>query len=508
MKKLLGILLSLVLLTGCTAAPAPTTGPAAGEVLIQLSDGGVTFEGEGVHTANDIVYYESGHDEGYGEGEDWETHTAEDAAAHTVVHITKPGIYRLTGKLSAGQIAVDLGENAKDDPDASVILVLDGADITCRVAPAIIFYNVYESGVANGLAGANILLAGGSENRVVGSHVAEIYEPGTEDKLHKYDGAVYSRMSMKLDGSGRLRIEADNEGLCSELHLTIDGGEIYIESGNDGINTNEDNVSVTTINDGKLHIVVAGTTGEGDGIDSNGSIVINGGHVECYACAVSGDSGLDADLGVTLNGGTVITTGNMLDRIEGSQTFAAFSFAEAQEGLTYTLKDSYGSPVLECQTPSTFTQLLLSSPELSGGTYTLWSGDTQFEGVAGMGGGHFGGAQIIERPDWPDKGDGDVEIPPQPTNPIVIHGNGQPPEGERPADMPVPPMTGDPGQMPVPDMSERGESMPIPELPEGVTPPADGFGRQPGDLVVIGIRSTDFPIAAGANYFTDLRAVS
>ena len=69
-------------------------------------------------------------------------------------------------------------------------------------------------------------------------------------------------------------------------------------------------------------------------------------------------------------------------------------------------------------------------------------------------------------------------------------------------------MTGDPGQMPVPDMSERGESMPIPELPEGVTPPADGFGRQPGNLVVIGIRSTDFPIAAGANYFTDLRAVS
>ena len=183
MKKLLGILLSLVLLTGCTAAPAQTTGPAAGEVLIQLSDGGVTFEGEGVYTANDIVYYEEGHDEGYGEGEDWETHTAEDAAAHTVVHITKPGIYRLTGKLSAGQIAVDLGENAKDDPDASVILVLDGADITCRVAPAIIFYNVYESGVANGLAGANILLAGGSENRVVGSHVAEIYEPGTVQKV-------------------------------------------------------------------------------------------------------------------------------------------------------------------------------------------------------------------------------------------------------------------------------------------------------------------------------------
>ena len=509
MKKWLCVLLTAALLAGCTAAPAQTTAPSeeqAGEVLIRLSDEGVTFDGEGVHTANDIIYYEEGHDESYGEGEAWQAHSAEEAAAHTVVHITQPGTYRITGSLSAGQIAVDLGEEAKDDPNAVVTLILAGADITCTVAPAVIFYSVYESGVADGPAGANVLLADGSVNTVRGSHVAKIYQPGTEEKLHKYDGAFYSRMSMNIGGTGSLHIEADNEGLDSELHLTVGGGEISIASGNDGINTNEDGVSVTTINGGHLRISVTGTTGEGDGIDSNGWLVINGGTVEAFACGISGDAGIDADMGVQIHGGTVIATGNMLDRIEGDQTHVVFSFAQRQEPGVYTLKNAAGEAVIACAADNAFQYLILSSPELAEGTYTLWSGKTQYQGYAGL---VSGGVQIIERPDWPGRGDGDVEIPPQPTNPVVTHGTVQPPAGERPADMPVPPMTGDPGQMPVPDMSERGENMPIPELPEGVTPPQDGFDRQPfqGTLIA-GELTTEFAITAGANNFMNVQPIA
>ena len=472
MKKLLCILLTMALLTGCAAPAVPTTEPPKtdGEVHILLSDEGIEFPADsGVQTAEE--------------------------AEHTVVRITQPGTYRVTGKLSAGQLAVDLGENAKDDPDATVLLILDNAEITCRTAPAVIFYNVWESGVANGLAGAHVLLANGSKNRIVGAC--------TED----YDGAFYSRMSMKLDGTGSLRIEGSNEGLCSELHLTIDGGDISISSGNDGINTNADGVSVTTINDGRLWIAVEGD--EGDGIDSNGSVVINGGHIEAYACADSMDSGIDADTGIQINGGTVIATGNMLDRIdEGGQTFAVFSFAETQKAPYFTLKDMYASTVLEGQTPSAFTNLLFSSPELSEGTYTLWAGDTQFEGVTGTGG-FFGQLQPIERPDFPGKGEGgDVEIPPQPTVPIVTHGTAAPPEGDRPADMPAPQLPEGAENMPVPPgLPEGAENMPIPQLPEGVEPPQDGFGRQPIEGIT-GVLSTDFAVVQGANYFTNVRAVT
>ena len=468
MKKLLCILLSLALLAGCAAAPAETTGPAqSAEVTIRLSDGGAEFPADsGVSTTEEATY--------------------------TQVRITEPGTYRITGTLSAGQIAVDLGEEAKTDPSAAVLLILDGAEITCREAPAILFSNVYESGQPDGPAGAHILLAQGSENRVAGSH--------TED----FDGAVYSRMSMKLGGTGSLRIEGDNEGLCSELHLTIDGGELTIESGNDGINANADGESVITVNGGALHITVTGSTGEGDGIDSNGSIVINGGIVESYACADSGDFGLDADLGVQINGGTVIATGNMLDRIGGSQTHALFSFAEKQQDFSFALKDQTGEAVLEGLASNGFTNLLLSSPELIEGTYTLWSGDTQYEGVAGMGGGFFGG-QPIERPDWPGRDDGDVQIPPQPTMPIVTQGTVQPPAGEQPENMPVPPMPEDGGEMPTPPIPEDSENMPMPQPPAGVEPPQGS--KQPVQ-VITGTLSSDFPIQEGANYFTNLRPVA
>ena len=87
MKKLLCLLLALAMLTGCAAGPTETTGPvettapaADGEVLIRLSDEGVEFpEDSGVHVANDIIYYEAGHGEDYGEGEAWEAHTPEEA---------------------------------------------------------------------------------------------------------------------------------------------------------------------------------------------------------------------------------------------------------------------------------------------------------------------------------------------------------------------------------------------------------------------------------------------
>ena len=428
MRRAYPVLLSLALavpvLTGCGGQTAETTSAFPDATSIVLSDDGVTVDGEAaptaetaaVYTAHDIVYYEAGRDFTYGEGMEADEHTAEEAAAHTVVHITQTGTYAVSGTLSAGQIAVDLGEDAEDDQSAVVTLILNGADITCTVAPAVIFYSVYECGstdedaaaatVDTSAAGANVLIADGTVNNVTGSYVARIYEPdsvvlsedGTEvadsSKLHKYDGAFYSKMSMNVgggeDGSGVLNITADNEGLDTELHLTINGGNINITSGNDGINTNEDNVSVTTINDGVLNIQVTGETGEGDGIDSNGYLVINGGAVTAAACAESGDAGIDATAGITINGGTVMASGNMYDQIDGGdQTYVVFSFASRQTGgETYTLQDADGGTVGTWTPVNDFTCLVVSSPDLTAGDYTLWQGDTQLAGSAsdGMGG--------------------------------------------------------------------------------------------------------------------------
>ncbi len=379
---------------------------------IVLSDTEILVEGKpaqtdtdsGVYIANDIIYYEEGKDFTYGEGTDYDAHSLAEAQAHTVVHITKPGEYKLGGKLSKGQIAVDLGEDAKNNPEATVTLILDGADITCEVAPAVIFYNVYECSESDednatkdadtSEAGANVIIADGSENTVNGSYVAKIYKPesvvldesGTEvedaSKLHKYDGAFYSKMSMNINGgeagTGVLNINAENEGLDSELHLTINGGIININSGNDGINTNEDGVSVTTINGGTVNIVVNGSTGEGDGIDSNGWLVINGGNVSAQACSFSADAGIDSDMGIHINGGTVVACGSMLDRIEdGGQPYVTFSFMGNQGTESLSIKDSSGETVVEIAPENDCSMILYSSQYLnSEETYALYNGDT------------------------------------------------------------------------------------------------------------------------------------
>lgn len=373
MKRFLPLLLSMLLLAGCgapAAEPAPTAAPAADipvssasetadipyvsrfpdQIQITLSDEGITVNGgsetDTVYTSHDIIYYEdrdlypSGNP--YGDGDAHDRHSAAEAEAHTVVNITAPGAYRIRGKLSAGQIRVDLGKNAYDDPDAVVELILDNADITCTVAPAVLFLNVYECDgnwsedtakpdVDTSAAGANLLLAEGSRNLISGSHVAKIYkDKDGEKKLWKQDGAVYSYMSMNVFGPGKLDISADNEGLDTELHLTINGGEIAIRSDNDGINTNEDGVSVTTIHAGRIHII-AGLGAEGDGIDSNGYLVIRGGTVVAAAHPAS-DAGLDSDLGSYIHGGTVIALGSTMDWAESDsgQVTMNLQFAQYQ----------------------------------------------------------------------------------------------------------------------------------------------------------------------------------
>ena len=493
MKRLLALMLTCLLLTGCgEGIPAATeTAPPdyktsddltydsrfESETVIRLADDGMDVTGPEsltVFRTHDIIYYEdrdtyeSGNP--YGEGETADKHTAEEAAAHTVVNITQPGAYRITGKLSAGQIRIDLGEDAYDDETAVVELILDNVDITCTVAPAILFLNVYECDgdwsedtakpdVDTSNAGANLILE--NENTVDGSYVARIYKDQEgEKKLWKQDGAIYSYMSMNVSGTGSLELNAENEGLDTELHLTINSGGLVIRSGNDGINTNEDGVSVTTINGGSVHIT-AGLGEEGDGIDSNGYLVINGGRVVAAANPAA-DAGLDSDLGSYINGGTVIALGSAMDWAESDsgQVTMNLQFAQyrnaadsivvtAEDGTEIFSYDPAADAVLGDNTRR-FMGMVVSCPAFKQGeTYQVYAGGVQmmYTGTdvmmrpGGMGGG-FGG-------DMPDN------APPE--------GIG----GERP-EMPE-------GQIPT---WPEGE---IPPMPEGERPtmPQGGFGGRP-----------------------------
>jgi hypothetical protein len=186
--------------------------------------------------------------------------------------------------------------------------------------------------------------------------------------------------------------------------------------------------------------------------------VIQGGTVIAQGCATSGDAGIDSDMGIHIHGGTVIASGNMLDRIsESQQNYAVFQFSQSGKG-NYTLKDSQGNAVIRQEIQNSFTYLVISDPSLTPGDYTLWQDDTQLQGAAGSEMGGPGG-----RP-----------------------GGMEPPQGEQPPE----------GQMP----------------PQGQTPPQkpDGEGHRPGhgDMPggqmpgISGELSALFHIQKGGNSFT------
>lgn len=520
--KPISLLLAAVLTLPAACASIPAAEDA---VAIQLSDAAVTVDGApastdpaaAVYVGADVVYYHDGTDETYGEGADAEKHSAQDAAAHTVVTVTQPGTYRLSGTLTQGQIAVDLGEDAVDDPSAVVTLILDGADVTCTVAPALIFYNVYEcdrawvsyddgenpdykatADVDTSAAGANIILADGSENTFTGSHVARIYQEGTTKKLHKYDGAFYSKMSMNIDGdSGVLNITADNEGLDSELHLTVNGGRINIEAQNDGINTNEDNVSVTTVNGGYLTID-AGSGTEGDGIDSNGYLVINGGVVWTTANPAA-DGGIDAESPILINGGNLSAFGGRNDAADAAsaQPYMELSFAASlPAGSVVELREENGQVVWGAETTRPCQSITLSTEDLALNVpYNLyvndvlqcWSGN----GFGMMGGrGGMGGQR-------PEGFDGQ-----RPQDFSGSRPDSQAPDGQ------TPPMTGEDAPRP---FDQEGELPQRPgrkdfdgqEPPEGFDPSQSGHGGFGGDRVQAdGSGSTEFTLTESVKSFS------
>ena len=519
MKKLLAIVLTCALLTGCGAKPAETSPSTSvpetaapteavevvkevtGDIVDILLEGqNITVSGEadGVYTSRDIIYYEAKevYDSGnpYGDGGDADMHTKEEADAHLVVNITAPGNYRLSGKLDLGQIRIDLGEDADKDPNAVVNLILDGVDITCEVGPAILFLNVYECDgdaspdtakpdVDTTAAGANLILAENSRNTVTGSYVAKIFKDQEgEKKLWKQDGAIYSYMSMNVYGPGSLDLQAENEGLDTELHLTIWSGDISIRSGNDGINTNEDGVSVTTIRGGSLRIT-AGLGEEGDGIDSNGYLVIRGGTVISAANPAS-DAGLDSDLGSFIHGGTVVALGSAMDWAEsdsGQVTINA-QFAQMQTGDIRIFHEDgtevfsfspAADPVLK-ENIRSYQGVILSCPGFRvGDVYTVFVDGLQMAYTGTdvmMGPGGFGNFGPGQRPE---------NGPPEDREP-----------GQTPPDMPQ----GTAPSMPEGEMPTRPEG----EMPSMPQEPPQGFGTPGGET------NTLFVMQDKVNFFSGL----
>ena len=358
MKKLIMLLLCALMLLDSPAALAEETVIVLGESITVNGEEITENPEEAVHLVRQT-----------------ETHgdvPAELAGLENrVVTITRGSVYRLSGAATDVQIAVRATE--EDD----VRLILDGVDITCRTSSAIAVYSAHDPRTA-GVYAVTLELAEGSVNRITGSHTVRIQESDV-----KLDGAVCSLVSLGIEGDGSLTVDADNEGIEVKFgHMTINGGVLDIRSGDDPLNVSEDGVGVLTMNDGYVFSEVKNAPGgEGDGIDSNGWIVFNGGTAINLAHPTSPDSGIDSDMGSIINGGVIVGAGNMYDPIDAAseQLFMMLEFAESTDDLL-VVTDQAGQPVFAYDFPHDYQYIAFSTPALKAGErYSVYLGG-QIEG--------------------------------------------------------------------------------------------------------------------------------
>lgn len=204
--------------------------------------------------------------------------------------------------------------------------------------------------------------------------------------FYKASGAISSDIDLYFDGDGYLKVTATNEGIETKGNLTFSGGtgdyEIYADD--DCLNTttassNEDTVrNDLIINVNSLLANVDPEADEGDAIDSNGKLIINGGTIYAFAHPESGDAGLDSVNGIYINGGTIVATGNMADAIsnDSKQDFIFANFSKINAETLIVIKDQNDKIITAFKTGRNIENILYSSKDLDYKSYKIYIGGT------------------------------------------------------------------------------------------------------------------------------------
>lgn len=260
------------------------------------------------------------------------------------ITITKQGIYTLTGEFENSVFI---------NADGKVTLNLENIVIRNNVTAAIANISTNELVIELSENTDSLLSDGGSS---------------------EYDACIYSLGALTITGNGNLNVfgnQEEGEGIATQTNdLTIDGGNITIESNDDGINAGGDGGTIT-INGGEIFIQA-----KGDGIDSNKNLIINGGNIYTIGSPAGGDSGIDTDEGFVIHGGTVIALGSdMLESPETSskQKSACFTLKnKISQGTMISLRNENEEEMISFEAKEEFKTLILSDEKITAGTYTLY----------------------------------------------------------------------------------------------------------------------------------------
>lgn len=234
------------------------------------------------------------------------------------------------------------------------------------------------------------------------------------------DDGVHADDNLQVDG-GTIDIKKCCEGL-EGVQITLNDGDISIVASDDGINaadgssssgmgiggfgggqtSSSDSSILLTINGGNIFVNAGG-----DGLDSNGNIVMNGGNVTVLGPTSDGDTALDFDGAFTINGGVLMAFGSsgMLEIPTSAQNGCCIvtTLGTVSANSAFSLMDSSGNVIMSYTPTKNYASAIVYSSDIkNGSTYTVTAGSTTqsitvnsnvtTNGVSGgFGGGQNGG---------------------------------------------------------------------------------------------------------------------
>ena len=270
----------------------------------------------------------------------------------------------------------------------------------------------------------NIVITGGEFDITAsndGIHCNEdILISGGNLTISSGDDGVHADDNLQVDG-GTIDIKKCCEGL-EGVQITLNDGDISIVASDDGINaadgssssgmgmggfgggqaSSSDSSVLLTINGGNIFVNAGG-----DGLDSNGNIVMNGGNVTVLGPTSDGDTALDFDGAFTINGGVLMAFGSsgMLETPTSAQNGCCIvtTLGIVSANSAFSLMDSSGNVIMSYTPTKNYASAIVYSSDIkSGSTYTVAAGSTTqsitvnsnvtTNGVSGgFGGGQNGG---------------------------------------------------------------------------------------------------------------------
>lgn len=337
---------------------------------------------DAIHT-NDGIYVNGGRLELSPTGDGMDTDGVIDIAAGLIkVQVTAEGKKAIKSvgniNISGGNIvAVNVGNSVYEDEKQDI------TSCSCLKSDSHIIisggkcYFKSTGKAGKGISCDSTFTLSSGEVRVITTGVQYVYNSTIDSspKGIKADGNVY------ING-GILWVKATGgegaESLESKADMTINDGEIVLYGYDDCINA----TNSITFNGGRVFCVSTGN----DGIDSNGTLTVNGGLVVSVG-TTQPEEGFDCDQNTfKITGGTILGIGGATSTPTKSvctQNSVVYGGSGTQ-GKLISICDNNGNMLMSYTLPRSFSQmtLLYSSPKLKNGSYTISTGGSLSDAVS------------------------------------------------------------------------------------------------------------------------------